>query len=31
MRNFFNADSWFWQRMNDLADIILLSMILLLC
>ena len=24
MRNFFNADSWFWQRMNDLADIILL-------
>ena len=31
MKGFFNADSWFWQRMNELADLILLSLLWILC
>ncbi|MBQ7485689.1 MAG: DUF624 domain-containing protein [Oscillospiraceae bacterium] len=31
MRGLFNADSWFWQRMNEVADLILLSLMWIVC
>ena len=31
MKNLFNADNWFWQRMSEIADLILLSLLWLVC
>lgn len=31
MKGLFNQDNWFWQRMNDIADMLLLSLMWIVC